>query len=1021
MRFYHSIRRASLTLIAFLSCSAAFAQTAVKGRVVDADNAPLPFASVIVSGTSTGTMTDDNGYFSIPASKGQTLEISFIGFATSNVQVGASADLGVITLEADSKFLEEVVVVGYDTQKKVNLTGSVSSMSSDALENRPIIQASTALQGMMPGVTVTTRGGAPGDDAANIRIRGLGTFGTSSAAPLVLIDGIEGDMNTVDASQIDKISVLKDAASSAIYGSRAANGVILITTKRAGKERSSVSYRGYVGWQTPTDLPALVNAREYMILSREASENDGATSIYTDEYIENYMVNNYLDPDNYPITNWQKEVLQGNGLMHGHNLTINASSGNIRNVTTFGYLKQNGIIKNTDYSRYSLRNNMDVELNKKLSFRLDIAGNFGQRNYIPSQSAIFMFMNARDPLMLARWSDGNYAPFTGGSTNILPYLDGDGGFTKVNSLNLTGSASLTYKPFDWWTIEGKFSPRLVLRRTIAFQDIVTYYSDPYGTESTVHNVSYNELNETVNSYYYGNYQATTSFQKKFGSGHYAKLLLGTSYETMDNRNVSGHRQNFDYPQYPVLSAGRADETMSTDGTRYQWALLSYFGRVNYNYKERYLLEANIRFDGSSRFAKGHRWGIFPSVSAAWRISEENWMKNAKNILTEMKIRASYGQLGNQSIGSDYYPTIQALTISNISANGILYPILATNTLANQDITWETSTMYDIGIDAAFLNKISLTADAYYKTTDGILLKLTIPDSIGLGEPYQNAGVVRNIGWELGIGYHDVFGDWSWGIDANVSDVYNKIIDMKGTTGGSGVIRNQEGSSINSLYGLKCIGMARTQEDADWINENCPQYGAKTMPGDLVYEDYDNNGIIDDNDRQIIGSAIPRYTYGATLSAGWKGIGLSVQLQGVGKANTYVNSYYTQPCQQGGTFRKEHLDRWTPETPDGKFPRMSWANVNNTKTSSFWMADASYLRIKNVQLSYTLPSKILKKARISNVTFFANATNLLTFTNYYQGYDPENTFTNSGDGVTTGAVANNYPLVKSYTFGIDIKF
>lgn len=999
-----------------------FAGTPVKigGTVKDSSGEPLPGAGLVIKGTTIGAMTEMDGKFSLEAEKGNTVEVYYLGFKTYTFKVGESVEYNIV-LEPDQNVLDEVVVVGYDTQKKVNLTGSVGSLSSETLVNKPIVQASTALQGALPGVTVTTAGGEPGSDGATIRIRGLGTFGNSSAAPLVLIDGVEGDMNLVDATQIEQITVLKDAASSAIYGSRAANGVILVTTKRAGKDKFSVTYHGYVGWQTPTDLPSLVNAVDYMKLSREATENDGGVSAYTDEYIANYLKNNYLDPDNYPITNWQKELLTGNGFTHNHNVTLNAHSGKVSNRTSTGYLNQNGIIAKTGYERFNLRNNLDVDITDKLHFKLDFSGSYGRQNGIPSQSGIFNFMNARDPLMLARWSDGNYAPFTGGSINILPYTEGQGGEIIRHKLNATASAALTWKPFDWWTIEGTVSPRFVLNHNHSFYDMVKYYSDPYGTVSPVSNRQYNELTESQSIYYYGNYLLTTSFQKKFGGAHFAKLLLGASNETMHQWSLSGYRQDFQYTQYRVLNAGMANETMSNGGAEYRWKLLSFFGRLNYNFKERYLLEANVRFDGSSRFAKGHRWGIFPSVSAAWRVSEENWMEESKNVLTELKVRGSWGRLGNQNIGSDYYPTIQALTISNISANNILYPILATNTLANQDISWETSEMFDLGVDASLFNKLTFTADAYYKMTYGILMELDIPATIGLNAPFQNAGKVRNIGWEFAVGYHDSKGKWSWGVDANLSDVYNRIMDMKGTKGGSGAIRNQEGSSINSIFGLNCLGIARTQEDADWVNKYCPQYGADINAGDLVYEDINHDNVIDDNDKTIIGSAIPRLTYGLTFNLGWNGISLSAQFQGVGKADAYISSYYTQPCVQGGTFRTEHLDRWTPETPDGNFPRMSWTSNNNTQTSTFWMGDASYLRLKNLQLGYSLPKKWMKAAKMKSVTIFANATNLLTFSRYYQGYDPENTFTGSGDGVVTGAVASNYPLVKTFTFGVDIKF
>lgn len=1003
----------------------------IRGKVLDSDGLPLPGASVFVEGTSVGTVTDNSGNFEINAREGSTLVVSFLGFCDARQRVSRQTSGYVVVLEADAEFLDDVVVVGYGTQKKVNLTGAVGAISSEVLENKPITQASTALQGAIPGVTVTTNGGGPGADTGNIRIRGIGTFGGSSASPLVLIDGIEGSINSVDATQIDKISVLKDAASSAIYGSRAANGVILITTKRAEKGKSTISYRGYVGWQTPTTTPDTVGPIDYMILNREATENDGGTSIYTDEYISNYLKNNWLDPDNYPIVNWKQHVLNGNGLMHQHNLSLSATSGKIRTLTSLGYLDQQGIVKSADFRRYNVRNNMNLEINDKVAMRFDLSGSYGLRHYHPNQSGFFNMMNARDPLFLAQWSNGTYAPFTGGTVNPLPMIDlGLGGQVTTEAFRLAGALALTYKPWKWLTLEGTVAPRITQSETHNFSDLVTYYSDPYGTVSNIKNREFNFLRESISRTIYGNYLFTAKVHHRFASAHEISFLAGASYEDMDNRTLGAYRRDFAYPEYHTIDAGADNEMKENSGAEYQWALASFFGRLNYNYKERYLFEANIRFDGSSRFAKGHRWGVFPSFSAGWRITEEPWMQGLKKTVNELKLRASYGQLGNQNLGSDYYPTVQTLTISSISANDIIYPIVGLNNLANEEITWETSEMYDVGIDATLLDKFNLTADWYYKTTYGILMQLDIPSSIGLTAPFQNAGVVRNVGWEVGLGYHDHKGDWNWGIDANLSDVVNTIVDLKGRASGN-LLRNEEGYAINSIYGLKCIGMARTQEEADEVNAKCPQYGVETKPGDLIYEDiagdFDEqgnpvpDGKIDDQDRQIIGSTIPRFTFGTTLSIGWKGLILSAQFQGVGKLNAYLNGYYTQPCVQGGTFRTEHLDRWTPENPDGKFPRLSYTSELSKKNSSFWMADASYCRLKNLQLSYTFPKKMLKKAKISNLTLFANATNLFTLTKYWQGYDPENMFTTSGDGVQAGATATNYPLVSTYTFGVDIKF
>ena len=951
---------------------------------------------------------------------GQSLEISFLGYTTQKVAILPQKTYYQIKLGTDSKAVEEVVVVGYGTEKKVNLTGSVSSVSTEEFTSRPITQLSTALQGIAPGVTVTTAGGAPGADTGNIQIRGIGSFGGSVCTPLILIDGVEGDMNSVDASQIDQITVLKDAASAAIYGSRAANGVILITTKRGSKDKFGVTYRGYVGWQQPVVYPDVVNAEEYMILSRQASENDGNASIYTDEYIANYRKNHFLDPDAFPMIDWQKRLMTGNGLTHNHIVTMNAGTDRIRNMTSFGYLDQNGIIKNAEYDRFNLRNNLDVQLHKKLKLSLDISGTYGTRKINPYQSGIFSFMNSKDPLMLAQWSDGSYASFTGGTTNPLPMIEqGVGGNRKYQSLNLKTAAVLEYKPLKWLTIEGKVAPQLQATKNHTFIDLVEYHSDPYGSISAISNAEFNTLDESITTKFTGYYHGMITGAHSFGK-HHLKVLVGASYENVEYATLSAYRQDFIYPQYDVIDAGGKNEFKDNGGTRTQLALASFFGRVNYNYDNRYLFEANLRYDGSSRFSKRNRWGLFPSFSAAWRMSEEAFMDKARNVITELKIRASYGTLGNQNIGGEY-PTIQELTISSISAGGNIYPIIAQQSLANEDITWETTRMADIGIDATLWEKFTITADIYHKTTDGILMKLDIPSTIGLNAPYQNAGVVVNKGWELALGYNNRWGDWSFGVQANVSDVINKIVDMKGTYGTSGVIRNQEGSSINSLYLLKHLGIVQTQEQADWVNANCPQFGRETKPGDLIYEDYNGDKKIDEMDKQIVGSMIPRYTYGLTLNIGWKGINLSAQFQGVGKANAYISGAYTQPAVSGGTFQKSHLDSWTPSNTDAKYPRLSYASDLNTKVSTFWMANAAYCRLKNLQLSYTFPKKVLSALKIKGLMVYANATNLFTISDYYDGYDPETAYQSGSQGAVTGSIGNNYPLCSTYTFGAEIKF
>jgi len=1008
-------------LLIVMTATSAMAQGGIKGKILDADGLPLIGAAVMIKGTTTGTVADIDGNYTVNAKPGQTIEISCIGFKTQSILVGDAAVYDV-QMEPDAAFLEEVVVVGYDTQKKVNLTGSVASVSTADFDTKPVIQVSTALQGMAAGVTVTTPGGEPGADGGNIRIRGIGSFGGSDCSPLVLIDGVEGNMDQLDATQIEQISVLKDAASASIYGNRAANGVILITTKRGSEGKGRVTYRGYVGWQNPVVYPSVATAEEYMKMSRQASDNDGATSIFTDEYQAEYLRNNYLDPDAYPITDWQKRLMTGDGFTHNHDLSLSAGNDKFKVATSLGYVSQNGIIANSNYQRINLRNNMDVKVAKRLTLRLDLSGNYQIKNTNPYQSNIFAFMNSKDPLMLAQWSDGSYAPFTGGTVNPLPMVEqNQGGINRNNILNVKGNIALEYKPWKWLALEVSAAPRWQLNKSHQFRDIVYYHSDPYGTVSPITSREYNYLKESWATTYNGFYQFLARLNFKWKGGHDFKAILGASYEDYDYQNNMAYRQDYDYPEYQVIDAGGDNEFKDNGGTRTQRALGSFFGRVNYNYKERYLIEGNIRVDGSSRFTEKNRWGVFPSVSGAWRITEENWMKPVKNTLTELKIRASYGTLGNQNIGSSNYPTAQNLTLSSISANNIIYPIATLNTLANENITWETTKMADFGVDFALWNKLSFTGDVYYKKTEGILMQLDIPSTIGLGAPYQNAGVVTNLGWELAANYRDQFGDFTLGVSANVSDVYNKIVDMQGKYATSGAIRNQEGSSINSLYLVKCLGIIQSQEQADWINANQPQYGQISQPGDLWYEDYNKDGKVDENDKQIVGCLIPRYSYGINLDFGWKGLVLTAQFQGVGKADGYMSGAYIQPCVSGGTFRSEHMDNWTPENTGARFPRLSYASDLNKKASTFWMADASYFRLKFLQLSYSLPKKWMDAIKIGGIKFFANATNLFTLTNYYQGYDPENMYQGGEDGATTGSIGSNYPLVSTYTFGLEINF
>lgn len=1006
-----------LVLICILSCfSGAFAQNRISGVVTDEKNEPVIGANVVVKGTNTAAMTDVNGKFQLAAKEGDVLLVSFIGYISREVAITNQSNLTII-LEEDTQSLEEVVVVGYGTQKKVNLTGAVSAIGGEQLERRPIISTSNALQGVAPGVTVTSQTGSPGADGGQIRIRGINSFGGSDSNPLVLIDGVPGLINQIDINLIESISVLKDAASAAIYGSRAANGVILITTKRAAAGKMEVNYRDYVGWQSATNVPKVTDGLTYMRVFNEANMNDNGYALYSDQAIEDFRQKFAADPDNF---DWQKAILNGSGFTQNHFVSLSANTDKIRIMPSFSYISQDGIIKNTGYERYILRNNMDIKVNDKLSLKMDMSYTKGDRLQIASEGTIWNYLG-RMPTNIPIRRNGLWSE---GWVNINPVaMIEEGGNRKANTMELQANFSATWKPLSWLNLTGVVAPRYRTTNTHNFiKSIMTYNDD--GSEAGASN-TFTELTETAYRYNFGNYQFLASAFKNWGK-HNFSILGGASRETYDEKYLMGYRRDFTYDTYEVLTAGADNETRNNDGTQAQWLLVSTFGRLNYDFDDRYLFEANIRYDGTSRFIKANRWASFPSFSAGWRISEESFMQDMRHIFNQLKLRASWGKLGNQNIGSSYYPFAETLAIGSISMAEKIYQLVTLNTMSNPDLKWEETTMKGIGLDATLFNKFSITADWYDKMTDGILLTLYTSQLTGLNAPYQNAAKVSNKGWELGLNYDDSWGDFKLGVGFNISDVKNKIVDMKGQTSGT-LLRQEEGYAVNSIFGLVADGLYQNQAE---IDAGPTQFGT-LKPGDIRYKDiagaFDSagnpipDGKITDDDKVVIGSTIPRYTYGANLDLGWKGLSLNLFLQGVGKADGYLNSHYVIPTINSSSIKPWQLDYWTPENTDASLPRLSTTSANNQQNSTFWMKDASYLRLKNIQLGYSLPKNVISKLKLNKALIYVNGQNILTFTKFWQGYDPEIAYNaDAADGVSLGG-GNYYPQVKVYSIGLDIKF
>lgn len=995
-----------------------FAQLrSITGKVTDANGQNLSSVNITIKGNaSASSLTNSSGEFSVQANENDVLVFSLLGFINKEEAINGRTNLN-ITLEESQQDIDEVVVVGYGTQKKNNLTGSVSQIQSEQLERRPNLSTSSALQGLAPGVTVTTQTGSPGGDGGQIRIRGISSFGGSDSSPLVIIDGVAGSLDNLDFNLIENISILKDAASAAIYGSRAANGVILVTTKR-GKDRLTVDYKGYTGFQEPTALPKVSDGFTLMRMINEANINDGNQITYTDSDIEEFRALYESDPSNF---DWQNAIITESGFTQNHFLGLMANTGIIRVAPSFSYSTQDGLLKNTGFVRYSFRNNVDITPSEKVNIKIDAAVTNRNRTQIASEGTIWNYLGRMPTNLPIRHPNGMWAEGWV-KNNPVAFIE-EGGNRKTNNLEFYGNISLNVKPVEWLSLNATVAPRYETRNRHTFTKSVDVYDHNGVTQGAAN--TFTDLEETAYRDYYGSYYFTVNAEKKIGN-HNFNLMLGASRESFSDKYLMGYRRDFIYDTYEVINAGADNETKGNNGTMDEWLLVSAFGRFNYSYKDRYLFEANMRHDGSSRFSKNNQWATFPSFSAGWRISEENFMQSSKNIINQLKIRGSWGKLGNQNIGRTYYPFTSELAVGSISLNGEVTPIVTLNDMANENLKWEETTISGVGLDAQLFNKFSFTFDWYNKTTSGILMKLYITQLAGLNAPFQNAGKVENKGWEFSTRYDNKFGDFKLGLGFNISDVKNKILDMKNTTDGT-FLRQQTGYAINSIYGYIADGYYQNQEEID----NGPTQFGILQPGDIRYKDIAGNfdangnpisdGMINDEDKVIIGSTIPRYTYGFNIDFTYKGIRLSSFIQGVGKTNGYLNSHYVVPLANASAVKPWQEDYWTPENKEAALPRLSHVSTNNTQNSTFWMKDASYVRLKNLQIGFDLPTNFLSKLKLSKAFIYVNGQNLFTKTNFYEGYDPEvNYNAGSNEGVSLGG-GNYYPQVKVYTFGLDLKF
>lgn len=999
----------------------------ITGTVVDPNGEAVIGANVLVKGTTIGTITDIDGKFSLEVPEGAMLLVSYIGYGDYETKVGNQSNLS-ITLKEDSQALDELVVVGYGTMKKKDLTGAVGAVKGDDLASRRTTQLSTALQGATSGVLVTRDNSAPGA-TASIKIRGVTTIGETS--PLVIIDGVPGDINQVNPEDVENMSILKDAASASIYGSRAAAGVIVITTKRAKENDLSLNYNFEYGWEMPTKLPQYVGAQRFLEMVNETRYNDnnsgGWYQTYSEDQVNNWLKYHETDPDAYPVEDWQDALLYSSAPRQTHSINIAGGSNVVKTKASFRYDQTDGLYINRDYERFMLRVNNDIQINKWMEAHLDV--NFSRaKSEEPHRNPMELALRATPPIYAIRWTNGMWGDVKDGENPLAMITDGGTKTTWNNRIG--GKAAIDITPIKGLKISGVIAPTYNFDKIKSFVKQVpyTYANDPNTVKGYMAAFSTTKLTEYRNDYYDVTTQFFANYNKTFGK-HDLSVMVGYEdyYAFWENLNAS--RDQYELTGYPYLDIG-PETYRDNSGNAEEYAYRSLFGRVTYNYDNRYLLQANFRRDGSSRFAPECRWANFPSFSAGWILSEEQFMKNLNwNWLSYLKLRGSWGTLGNERITDinnndkqNYYPYQSALNFNS----ALLYKggvVTSVSTAAQQyyavrNISWETTETWDIGLDANFLNsRLYFAFDYYKKNTRDMLIALEIPKFIGYDNPFVNTGKMQTKGYDLEIGWRDHIGDFSYSVSANLSDFVSKMGDLGGTEFLGDQVK-MEGSEFNEWYGYVSDGLFQTQEEVD----NSPKLNNNVTVGDIKYVDISGpDGVPDgkissEYDRVLLGGSLPRYMYGMNLSASYKGFDISMMLQGVGKQNARINREMVEGLKDNWTGFPAILEGnyWSvnnteEENLNAKYPRLTRTNVEaNMAMSDFWLFNGRYLRMKSLTVGYTLPSALTKKISMETVRFYVSGNDLFCISNYPYGWDPEVSVT-------------GYPITMSVLLGVSVNF
>jgi TonB-linked SusC/RagA family outer membrane protein len=992
----------------------------VSGKVTSPDNEGLPGVNIVIKGTSNGTVTDVNGIYTIEVpGRDAILIFTAIGFDTKEFTVGDQTVINV-TLAESITSLSEVVVVGYGTQQKMSVTNAIADIKGDEMVQRPVGNILQSVQGKMPGVMILDRGGQPGSNNMQILVRGVTkpytpvgldqtqTSGVGANQPLFIIDGIEQPYQYINPADIESFTVLKDASSSAIYGSRGGNGVVLVTTKRAKEGKINVSYSGSYSIQKSLTQPQPMDIESYLRLQNTALQNVGSAPKYTEQQIQDYISGSVNNPLKYPLPyNWYDVMLQTAPQIN-NTIAVSGGTETMKARLSVRNQDQKGVIANTDSKLTDIRLNADLKLSPRITISGDLNYRYQANTEPDNITNVFRLFMQNSIWAVPKYPNGDYGGGTQGNSPLL--LAEKGGLNKTQNDYFYGQLKGT-----WDIVKGlKATSQIAVRNQfLTGKDYTNTWVTQDSTVIKKQNVN-NALTEsrsvdrevTWNNLLY--YELKTNDHSFKAMGGYAQIYHF-------NTTISAYRQNFYNNDVQSIGQGVNDATKNNGGSDYTWGLRSYFGRLNYAYKDKYLFEANVRYDGSSRFDKGHKYNSFPSASVGYRISQEGFWNSISDVVSDFKIRASHGVAGNNGVDLySYVPTLQSVAYS---FNGTVAQGYLQRTANDPNLTWERTAQTDIGADAElFDGRLAFTVDYYNKRTTGDLLSIPIPSVVGLAPGPQNAMTVDNKGWEFIVSSRNRFGDFNLNANVNFAINNNRIVDLAGTS--DVVLGNDidpryiqgQGYPINAFWGYQTAGLYQTDAEA----AADPTFMRPAKAGDVKMVDRNGDGKIDPGDMTYLGNSIPKYTFGGNINAGYKNFQLNIFMQGAAAVKMRIaRALGEQGNFEGFTPDIYTNNFWTPEHTDARFARPTKNDLRNQASTDRMLADASYLRVKNVQLVYNIPATLLERARIQRASVTLSATNLFTFSVLYKDWhlDPE----------SSSGWQNYYPQTRMYTLGLNVQF